>query len=283
MVNIPEPIAEWDAPIVGSLTQKQVFTLLGILGVFVVGFGWISIFLNLSQALTISIMFIGVVLGFVFTFMTVEGVPFTTYILRQIIFKTRQKSYADGKTFLSCSDLDGNMLVHVSGTRFIKVLEIRPVGFSFLSDNDQDALLSVFETMLNSIDSEIHIFCTTERFNPDEFVHLYDDVMRHLHGKDPRVRLIKDYLSFFKEIAQKSNIMIRRYYIAVVGDSKKDAKELYREKEVNRSLLYRKMHEVLDKRVDVILGTLAAAGLQGYVLDGIDVQALLKTVYGGVE
>ena len=34
MVDIPEPVAEWETPIVGSLTGRQLITFLGISGIF---------------------------------------------------------------------------------------------------------------------------------------------------------------------------------------------------------------------------------------------------------
>ena len=111
--------------------------------------------------------------------------------------------------------------IYCEDKKKIAVLRVYPINFDIKSDGEKDAIVKIFQKMLNSIDFPIQILMNTSEFNLKDYTSEISSRLKSLKGKYKE--LVESYVTHLTETVSTNNVMDRSFYVVV--------KETYRSEE----------------------------------------------------
>ena len=276
MVQMPENIG-FEETLVGPLTKMQVIKL-AIPAIIGIG---ISYTFHLSPLLKFAVSGICILIGAIFAFIKIGGVPLERTLINWFSYRARPRQVHDKEQNKAFVDIDEiyESTAKVQGDIYVRVVEVSGCNFDYMSGSERMNIIAGYEQFLNSIEGNVQIVARPERFCPKEYLNFVNERLVDVQGKDDRLQAaLEDYMVFFEQFTE--GIIEHRFYAVVSTELKKDADESYEELTTKEEKL-EKANDILDIRVNNIVAALRGMNLQGRSLEGAELVDLFARYYGG--
>lgn len=129
--------------------------------------------------------------------------------------KPKNKGVASSSTqkYVDVEEMrDGMMVLKTGALR--AVLLVSSINFDLKSTQEQDAIISQYQSFLNSLDFPVQIVIQSRRFNITPYMELLKDQEAQQENELLRFQ-IGEYKNFIKNLSEVSNIMSKFFYIVV--------------------------------------------------------------------
>lgn len=162
------------------------------------------------------------------------------------------------------------------------ILMCSSVNFGLKSADEQRAIISGFQTFLNTLDFSIQILVNSRRMDIRPYIALLEGKMAEQKTELLRIQL-KEYIEFVKSFADQANIMSKTFYIIVpfsAGTNVSVAKavSLFSAKPFTNGgggMSFEEAHAQLEQRLALVAGGLANTGIRAVPLGTEEVIELL--------
>ena len=169
---------------------------------------------------------------------------------------------------IAIKEIRDNVLV-LDERRYRMVLETSSINLELKSEAEQDALIEIYQSFLNSLDSSIQIIVRTREINLDNFIEVIDHQIDNERAQIYK-RQLENYRNFIKGLVNVNRILSRSFYVVVSLDieAKQD---------------FNFVKEQLELRTDIVIKGLQRMGLHVRALDGLDIANLFYLFYSPDE
>ncbi len=94
------------------------------------------------------------------------------------------------------------------------ILMTSSLNLALKGGDEQQAVLSQFQSLLNSIEFPLQIFIQSRRLNIKPYMELLSE--RSVHVKEDLLKIqIREYMGFIKKFTDESNIMTKHFFIVI--------------------------------------------------------------------
>ena len=115
--------------------------------------------------------------------------------------------------FLDVYDIVNDMVLLKDGTAAI-ILQIGTMNFSLLAEQEQDAVIFTYGSLLNSLNYPIQINIQSQTKDATKYLRLLDEQIAKA-SSDRKANLIKKYRDFVAALIKERNVLQKRFYIVV--------------------------------------------------------------------
>ena len=174
------------------------------------------------------------------------------------------------QSFVPINEIRNGVLILNDGN-MRAILSSSSINLSLLSEDEQAATFSGFQTFLNSLDFQVQIFLQSKKLDIRNYLDLLSQ--REKEVEEDLLKLqIKEYREFIKKFTEEQNIMSKSFYIVVPYDLAKLGMASQQMAEDD----FIKNYNNLMQRVEVVRGTLIALGLK---INLIKTEELIELYY----
>lgn len=181
---------------------------------------------------------------------------------------------------------DGIVVLKTGALRAI--LLVSSLNFDLKSSQEQEAIISQYQSFLNSLDFPVQITIQSRRFNIAPYMEQLSIEERRQENELLRFQ-IGEYKSFIKNLSEVSNIMSKFFYVVVPFSPAEDKEGgiltkivgIFSPKQASRSKgeIFETYKSQLLQRVDHIAQALSATGVRVTQLNTEEVIELLYNSY----
>lgn len=203
-------------------------------------------------------------------------------------------SYDDIKNFLPFDDIKDNMIVQEKGEKYTMLVGCRGINYYLMSEAEKISVEEGFIQFLNSIRFPIQIYVQSRTINLDDSIRTYyerlekiqiefsrlldkfqllskkgastDELLElgyQLEKKEKVLNYTKDLIENIAYMTQNSNVLQKKYYIAVSYH----VAEAGIVNSMSSEDLYRVAYTELTNRAESICGGLISSGVEAEILD----------------
>lgn len=97
---------------------------------------------------------------------------------------------------------------------FRSVVMVKSINFDLMSQQEQEAVEYSYQGFLNSLYFPIQIFLRSQRVDLQPYIDKLDKI-RTEHDNMLLAMLMEDYIDFIDNLSQQTNIMDKRFYVAI--------------------------------------------------------------------
>ena len=183
-------------------------------------------------------------------------------------------------------------IVIMNDGSFRSVLMVKSINFDLMSPQEQEAVESSYQRFLNSLYFPIQIFIRSQKVDLKPYIDKLDKI-RSEHDNMLLALLMEDYVDYIDGLSQQTNIMDKKFYIAIpfypVIDAQKaltqsvnfftGLNKMFSKKETHVTVNEQDLENAkteLRNRVQAVLSGLLESGIQGLPLD---TQELIELYY----
>ncbi len=185
---------------------------------------------------------------------------------------------------LDIAEIRDDIVVMKDGT-MRSVIMVSSINFSLKSEDGQNAVISAYVRFLNNLNFPLQIIIQSRELDIDNYLEYLK-----IKEKEQTNRLLKvqtaDYIEYIKELTSLGKIMNKRFFVVVpysaLSDKRKGFFSLLGEALQPATILklkektFRKYQEMLDRRVDSVIGGLESMGV---TTTRLDTQSLIELYY----
>lgn len=188
------------------------------------------------------------------------------------------------QAFTEIETIDQDMVMYVDGSASI-VISTTAVNFGLLSEREQDAIISSYAGLLNSLSFPIEVLIRTQHKDVTAYLRLLEDQERI--QKNPKLqKSIHDYRLFVGSTVKEKDVLDKKFYVVIPFSSLElgaSASLLFGSKKRGlphpRPYVFEKASIILNPKRDHILRLLNRVGLQAYQLKNDQLVKLFFTIY----
>ena len=170
------------------------------------------------------------------------------------------------------------------------VLMCSSVNFGLKSADEQRAIISGFQTFLNTLDFSIQILINSRRMDIRPYLALLEGKMAEQKTELLRIQL-HEYVEFIRSFADQSNIMTKTFYIVVpyAGSASANvakAMSIFGGKKAtpeDRVVSFEEARTQLEQRLALVAGGLSGTGVRAAPLGTEEVIELLYRAFNPGE
>lgn len=111
--------------------------------------------------------------------------------------------------------------IHLKSNEHVKVLEVKPVNFQLLSENEQYGVLETYKRFLKQYNMEIQIVVIP--FQTDVGHHI-NEVKKYSFGNEKLLPMEDSYLDFVEDLVGNKHNFTRRFFLVIKVDKDIDEK-----------------------------------------------------------
>jgi hypothetical protein len=186
--------------------------------------------------------------------------------------------------FTEIETIDRDMVMYADGSASI-VISTTAVNFGLLSEREQDATISAYAGLLNSLSFPIEVLIRTQHKDVTAYLRLLEEQERK--QKNPKLqKSIHDYRLFVAATVKEKDVLDKKFYIVIPFSSLElgtSAGVLFGNKRKGlpypRTYIFERALTVLNPKRDHILRLLNRVGLQAYQLTNDQLVKLFFTIY----
>lgn len=158
-----------------------------------------------------------------------------------------------------------NGILKLTGNRYRVVLKTGSINFELKSEEEQDSLIDIYESFLNSIGFNIQLLIRTREIDIDDYL---KDLSQKISLEQTTIyrKQLKNYHKFISSLVSSNKILNRQFYIVIPIDLPK---------KTDTSVV----RDQLNLRSDIITKNLARLGINSRLLDSIEVIDLFYSFY----
>lgn len=183
-------------------------------------------------------------------------------------------------------------IVIMNDGSFRSVVMVKSINFDLMSIQEQEAVEYSYQGFLNSLYFPIQIFVRSQKVDLQPYIEKLDKI-RTEHDNMLLALLMEDYIGYIDDVSQRTNIMDKKFYVAIPFFPNEDIKQtlaqsknffsgiasVFNNKEqhvtINEASLEAAKTE-LRNRVQAVLSGLLQCGIKGLPLD---TQELIELYY----
>ena len=160
-------------------------------------------------------------------------------------------------------------VLQLPGKEYRAVLEVSSLNFELRSEEEQDAIIDIYESFLNSVGSSLQILVRTREIDMDKYL---EDLGERLNDETEEIyrTQLQNYDEFIRSLITSNKILTRRFYIIVpykpVG---KADFELIREQ--------------LNLKLDIVAKGMTRLGMHSSQLSSLEVLDLFYSFYSPTQ
>ena len=145
------------------------------------------------------------------------------------------------------------------------ILQVSPVNFELRSEEEQDAIIDIYESFLNSVGTSLQILVRTREIDMDNYL---DDLSERLENETVPIyqQQLTNYDAFIRSLITTNKILTRHFYIVVpykpTGKADFDL-----------------THEQLKIKLDIVAKGMSRLGMYTNQLDSLEVLDLFYSFY----
>jgi len=94
------------------------------------------------------------------------------------------------------------------------VLQISAINFGLLSEEEQDALIFSYASLLNSLSFPVQILIRSIKKDITAYLELLDDRLQETQSQKLKEQIIK-YRSFVRSLVKKNNVLEKKFYVVI--------------------------------------------------------------------
>src|ERR1700678_2307440 len=114
-------------------------------------------------------------------------------------------------------------IMELPGNQYRLVLHVSSVNFELKSEDEQDALIETYQSVLNSLVCPIQILICVREMDLDKYIEDFRTKLQN-EAEDIYRRQITNYTEFVSRLVAKNKILSRQFYV-VLPYSAKDAND----------------------------------------------------------
>jgi hypothetical protein len=167
------------------------------------------------------------------------------------------------------------------------VIQTTAINFNLLSEEEQDATIYAYASLLNSLSFTVQILIRSSKKDITDYLNLLDEKLEAMESQKIKEQLVK-YRAFVKGLVKENNVLEKRFYIVVpftvyeLGLSANQFNPLARPPQkpaYDVDYILNKAKLVLYPRRDHIVRQLARIGLRAKQLENKELITLFYRIY----
>jgi len=183
-----------------------------------------------------------------------------------------------------------NDLVVLKNGNVTALLETDAVNFDLLSEREQEATIAAYGGILNSLSFPIQILMHSRKLNLQDYLKSLKEKKKN--REKSRRDQIDAYTNFIENLAEKNEVLTKRFYVAIPYKGVVVAEEnplqtfIYgvtgkekKEKKLPIKKLLKNAEPKLEPRVDHLIKQFGRLGIQARRLKGSEIMKLLFEFY----
>lgn len=95
------------------------------------------------------------------------------------------------------------------------ILSVSSVNFDLLSEREQEAIISAYGALLNSLTFSVQIYIRSQKKDISSYLTLLEKQQIKKTGSPLLIELITSYRKFVAEMVKKNNVLDKKFYIAI--------------------------------------------------------------------
>lgn len=127
--------------------------------------------------------------------------------------QTEKKKTKAAQDFVPVKEVRGGIIVLKDET-LVGVMLASSLNFALKSPDEQAAILSQFQSFLNSLDFSIQFFIQSRRLDIRPYIALLEDRLK-AQTEDLMKIQVTEYIEFIRTFIQRSNIMTKHFFIVI--------------------------------------------------------------------
>ena len=161
---------------------------------------------------------------------------------------------------------DGIVMLDDGSLRLL--IEADSINLALKSEEEQSAIYTQFQNLLNTIDFPIQIYCQSRRVNMDNYLQILSDRAIATDNELLKLQII-EYIEYIKAFTSETNIMKKRFIVVIpytpaIITNKDDL------------VSFTKNKSQIEERASVVLSGLGRCGIKTKILD---TEEIIETYY----
>lgn len=115
--------------------------------------------------------------------------------------------------FLDVYDIVNNIVLLKDGTASI-IMQVGTMNFSLLAEEEQDAIIFTYGSLLNSLNYPIQISVQSQTKDVTKYLRLLDEQIQKTNS-DRKALLIKQYRDFVAALIKERNVLEKHFYVTI--------------------------------------------------------------------
>lgn len=125
--------------------------------------------------------------------------------------KTKKTKAA--QDFVPIKEVRGGVMVMKNNT-LVGVMLASSVNFALKSEDEQNAILSQFQSFMNSLDFSLQFFIQSRKLDIRPYIALLEE--RLLAQTEDLMRIqVREYIEFIKTFTERANVMSKHFFIVI--------------------------------------------------------------------
>lgn len=183
----------------------------------------------------------------------------------------KSKSKTSARNQIAIKGVRDGILI-LPNNQYRAILEVAALNFELRSDEEQDAIIDTYESVLNSVGVPLQILIRTREIDMDKYLEDLQD--RRLDEKEEIYRdQLKNYNEFIRTLIADNKILTRHFYIVVP----------YQPTDKNEKADFELVEEQLRLRLDIVSKGMAKLGMHTFQIDSLKVLDLFYSFYSPTQ
>ncbi len=184
---------------------------------------------------------------------------------------------ASTQEFVEIEDIRDDILV-LKDYAAATVVEVGAVNFWLLSNEEQEAMISTYGNVLNSLSFPIQILILSKRMDISSYLGFLDE--KNKQETDQKVsKLLADYQAFIKNIVKKSTVLEKRFFFVIPFSPLELGIPSMTKRKLNMEFIITRAKTSLYPKRDNLLRLLGKMGLKGIPLQEQKLIELFDNLY----
>jgi hypothetical protein len=158
------------------------------------------------------------------------------------------------------------------------IIESGATNFGLLSEEEQNALIYSFASLLNSLSFPVQISIISKRMDISSYLNYLDEKTKAQTDEIVKKRIIV-YIEFIKNIIKKSTILEKNFYFVIPFSPLELGIQSNTKKTLEKDYVFTRAKTALYPKRDHLLRLLQKAGLGGRVLYEQEIAELFYNLY----
>lgn len=196
----------------------------------------------------------------------------------------KNKISVSTQQYLNIAEVKDNTVVMKDGT-LRAVLLVSSINFALKSEDEQNAVIDSYVRFLNNLSFTLQIVIQSRELDIDNYLEYLKNKEKEQTNKLLKVQTA-DYIEYIKELTSLGKIMNKRFYVVVpydpLTDKHKGFFSLLSEALKPATVIklkdktFKNYQEMLDRRIDSVVGGLESLGVS---VVRLDTQSLIELYY----
>jgi conjugal transfer ATP-binding protein TraC len=187
--------------------------------------------------------------------------------------QTAQKPKATTQKFIEISDIVDNVVLFTSGNA-CSVIEVQATNFTLLSEEEQNAKILAYASLINSLSFPIQIFIRSKKIDISSYLKLLEDEVNKSQSEILKDQ-INQYKAFIQELVKINEVLDKKFYISLSYSPLEGGMGL------NRDNLYKSAKAKLATKIESMQAMLHRINLPARTLGKEELTKLFSEIYNG--